>query len=210
MSKELNNNLSIKDVTKGVIVLVLMICFVALIKPLIEFTGFNKLRPQQISVAIYCLSAFFVMLVIINFINGRKKWLLDEGPIPESFVTSFNGRSKFNNHKYLEEKGYTAIAEIDKAAQLSGLVTYGSARYYIKYFFVDESGKKFSKIKIYWLNDLLFLPKTGDKIEVLYEKDYPENSMIAYEESKNANWYQLRKKYKIKFIKINNSTTEVF
>ncbi|MBU6339314.1 MAG: hypothetical protein KGQ36_05045 [Rickettsiales bacterium] len=79
-----------------------------------------------------------------------------------------------------------------------------SVVYAIKYKFKDKNQKEFFGLKRIGNWNYVFspdIPKAGNKIEILYNKNDPTDSVIFYQKAKKAKWYQWQPKYEIKVIK---------
>lgn len=110
-------------------------------------------------------------------------------------------KKHFNNQLF-----NTSLAEIlDVERDIVSFYHFTNVNYVlIEYCFnINSSSQNFVGVKTLNLCKFFFtpnFPKIGDKIEIIYNKDNPEESVIIYQESKKVKWYQCQPKYEIKVI----------
>ena len=71
----------------------------------------------------------------------------------------------------------------------------------VKYLFGKKETKDIKRFDMCKFCFVPHLPKVGDKIEILYNKNDPTDSVILYQKAKKTKWYQWQPKYEIKLIK---------
>ena len=162
----------------------------------VKAIGFGDYYEMPILITLWGFVGTGIFGALFSLTPHHKKWY-DLLKNSEPHVIKIKNRTVEENEKYLSKNGAVFAATVEdvmvKNVYNSSICGAVLINYYNP---ISQKNviKKFIEI------DLKNIPKIGDKIEILYEKNYPENSMISCEKPSKSPWYKLQKKYKIKII----------
>lgn len=164
----------------------------------------KKVGSQYYELPILVILWTFLFVYILGFLNSllssERKWnyMLKNsfGPWTRNTIIA-KDKNIEENQRYLLQNGDRSIGVINDIMVKKVHNSSFCGCVLINYCFLNF---KKSYIQNFIKTDLENIPKIGDKIEIIYEKNNPENSMIVCEKPSKAPWYKLQKKYKIKII----------
>ena len=163
---------------------------------IIKIIDLGDYYEMPILITIWAFVVTGIIGALLSLLPHNKKWdeMLKNS---ELHVIETSSRTAKENEEYLLKKGVVATADVGDVMVKNVYNSSICGAVLINYYnpiLQKNVIKKFFEI------DLKNIPKIGDKIEILYEKNHPENSMILCEKPSSAPWYKLQKKYKIKII----------
>lgn len=196
------SKISKKNILKKFSFLIVII-IAGLVHLLIKKIGFDSSIETAAIFILWAVSILTASFCALYSFDKKYREKCDTFGKAELDVISYN-ENPTEKRIYLERSGKSALASVEgvdihRMASSGG----GFVIFVVKYCFCDKNNRTFSGIKQFYDSTYNFVPsvpKSNDKIKILYDESNPNDSIIVHEKADKVKWYQLQKKYKIKII----------
>jgi len=197
-SSENNQEKKSRSLTKKLSFLWVIIV-AALIHVIIKNIGIDYSLERSAIFILWFISIFVLLILISKETAAQKDFRLSES----DFSSLLHKPSK--NRIYLEQKGINSTAIVTSITKTSVGGTAPLTYNYIITYWFNVGENKFTNKKRYFEEIIQNIPNLDDKVEILYDKLDPNNSIIVHEAADKVSWHKLQKKYKIKIITNNTN-----